>query len=34
MLLEKKMQIGFPQIKYLGMKFFEGRYEAQPHIAQ
>ncbi|KAL5575092.1 hypothetical protein UlMin_016791 [Ulmus minor] len=34
MLLEKKMLVGQYKIEFLGMKLFNGQYEAQPHIAQ
>ena len=34
MLSERKIQIGLAQIEFLGMKLSQGKYEAQPHIAQ
>ncbi|KAL5575188.1 hypothetical protein UlMin_016887 [Ulmus minor] len=34
MLSERKMHVGQSKIKFLGMKLFNGQYEAQPHIAQ
>ncbi|KAL5559238.1 hypothetical protein UlMin_035449 [Ulmus minor] len=34
MLSEKKMLVGQSKIEFLGMKLFNGQYEAQPHIAQ
>ena len=34
MLSERKIQIGLAHIEFLGMKLSQGKYEAQPHIAQ
>ena len=34
MLSERKMQIRLAHIEFLGMRLLQGKYEAQPHIAQ
>ncbi|KAL5565364.1 hypothetical protein UlMin_028528 [Ulmus minor] len=34
MISEEKMLVGQSKIKFLGMKLFNGQYEAQPHISQ